>query len=117
MRQATLKINSFTRAVRIINNHNLKEKSLQIAFMALGGLFIMYAFFLGQMVLNIVERKNIESESRKISATIGELELSYFSKSSEIDQSISATMGFKETKANFATRKSLGTLTLARNEI
>ena len=118
MRQATLKFIGYASSVHIINNnHNIKRQILSLIFGALGILCIAYAFFLGSMVLNLVERKNLESEARPMARDIGTLELTYFSKSSAVDLSLSSTMGFKETKANFATRKSLGSLKIAKNEI
>ena len=117
MRQATLKLRGYARSMQIINNNNIKRQILSFIFASLGILSICYAFFLGSMVLNIVERKNLESEARAITSDIGALELTYFSKSNEVDLNLSSVMGFKEAKANFATRKSLGSLKLAKNEI
>lgn len=117
MRQASLKFRGFAHSLQIINNNNIRRQTLSIIFASLGVLSICYAFFLGSMVLNIVERKNLEAEARVIASDIGALELTYFSKSNIVDLSLSSTMGFKEAKANFATRKSLGSLKIAKHEI
>lgn len=103
--------------MHLIKNKNFRRQTLSFIFISLGVLIIAYAFFLSSMVLNIVERKNLESEARGIASEIGDLELAYFSKSNEVDLSLSNAMGFRETKANFATRKSLGVLKIAKNEI
>ena len=69
------------------------------------------------MVSSIVQRKTLEKEMLTLSNEVRSLELSYLSASKNVDLSLSASMGFKETKASFATRKSLGSLKLTNNEI
>ena len=69
------------------------------------------------MVFNIAERRTLEKEALALTNEIGNLELSYLSISSSVDLALSSSMGFKETKATFATRKALGSLNLDKNEI
>ena len=85
-----------------------------------------YVLIIGNMTFDIVERRVLEKEALALSNEIGNLELSYLSISNSLDLSLSHSMGFKETKATFATRKSLGynfasealdSLKLGKNEI
>jgi hypothetical protein len=65
-------------------------------------------FILGNTVKNILERRSFETDARAISSEVGDLELTYLNMSNGIDLNYSHAKGFKEAKANFATRKSLG---------
>ncbi len=101
-------------------DHNLQSRFLGFLLVSLGILAISYLFLLGNMVFNIVERKALEGEARTLANEVGELELTYLSMSSKIDLELSHSLGFKEVKAKFATRRSLGSLPttqLAKNEI
>ena len=69
------------------------------------------------MVFDIVQRKTLEKEALALTNEVGNLELSYLSISNSVDLALSSTMGFKETKATFTVRKSLGSIKLAHNEI
>ena len=71
----------------------------------------LYVLFLGGMVFDIIERKALDAEARKVGSVVGELELTYLSLSSSIDLQFSYARGFQEADVKFATRKSLGTLT------
>jgi hypothetical protein len=83
----------------------------KLPFVLLSGLLVcslLYVLFLGNMVSNIVARRSLEVQARNLSSEVGNLELTYLSMSSGIDLAFSYDKGFKETKINFATRKSLG---------
>lgn len=104
--------------VNIMNNNMEVERiALNAMISTIVGLALMYVLILGNMVFNIVERKALEREAVVLSNEVGDLELSYLSLSKSVDMSLSSSMGFKETKATFATRKSLGSIKLANNEI
>lgn len=127
MRQASLKLKMSVRNVNIMNNNIEVEKNiLNIMIFILAALALFYVLILGNMVFNITERRNLEKEMVVLSNEIGELEVSYLAISNSIDMSLSSAMGFKETKAAFAIRKSLGfnsnsvnlgNIKLANNEI
>ena len=63
------------------------------------------------MVYNIVERKALEAEARELSNEVRDLELTYLSMSGKINLELSNELGFRETKARYATRKALGRAT------
>ena len=99
---------------------------LNTMLFVLAGLAFWYVLILGNMVFDIVQRKTLEKEMLSLSNEVGQLELSYLSTAGSMDLAMSSQMGFKEIKANFATRKSLGysltgealkSLTLGNNEI
>lgn len=127
MRQASLKLKMSVKNVNIMNNNIEVEKNiLNTMIFILVALALFYVLFLGNMVFNIVSRRTLEKETVALSNEIGELEVSYLSVSNSIDTNLSFAMGFKETKAAFATRKSLGfnlsgvnfgNIKLANNEI
>ena len=117
MKQISLKIKSYADSVEIVDNSNLQRRILHILLGSLGGLALVYVFLLGSMVFNIVERRSLEREMRVLGNEVGSLELSYLSMSNKVDLNLSASLGFKETKIIFATRKSLGSITAPKNDL
>lgn len=95
----------------IINN-NLERFILNFILCSFGALALLYVFLLGNTVRDIVERRGLEINARTLSNEVRNLELTYLSMSNNIDLTLSYSMGFKETKPMFATRKSLGFRTL-----
>lgn len=90
---------------------------LRIMLWSFGVLALWYVFLLGNMVMNIVERRSLEKETFSLSNEVRDMELVYLSMSNNIDLAFSHSIGFKETAAKFATRKSLGSIKIAKNEI
>jgi len=125
MRQASLKLkNYYQTKVNFITDNDLEKKIFHVLLISFGFLSLCYLFIVGSMISNIIERKTLEVSAHNISNELSELETSYFSMSKEVDMTLSTSMGFKEVKANFATRKALGVLPqnsssikLAKNEI
>jgi len=118
MRQATLQFKTRIENASITNN-NLEVRKIVLNTMLaiLVALAFWYVLIIGNMVFNIAERRTLEKEALALTNEIGNLELSYLSISSSVDLALSSSMGFKETKATFATRKALGSLNLDKNEI
>lgn len=117
MSQATLKLKSYASNVRIIDSGNLQKNILRWMLLALGALVLFYAFSLGNMVSNIIERKALESRLGILSNKVALLEVEYLKVSQKIDLSFAHSMGFKDVKTNFATRKYLGSINILQNEI
>lgn len=117
MRQVALKIKNYAGSVDIVNNNNLQRRILNIALSSLGALAVFYVLLLGNMVFNIVERKSLETNLRTLSSEVAELELTYLSISNTVDSNLGLSLGFKEQPATYATRKSLGSVKLTKNEI
>ncbi len=107
MRAMSLKIKIYAGNINVINN-DMEKVALRFILWSLGALALLYVIFLANMVGNIVERRGLEAQARSLSSEVSSLELTYLSMSSGIDLPLSYSMGFKETKASFATRKSLG---------
>jgi len=99
------------------NNIEIRRIILNIMLSILAALALWYVLILGNMIFDIVQRKTLEKEILTLSNEVRSLELSYLSISNSVDVALSSSMGFKETKATFATRKALGSLKLANNEI
>jgi hypothetical protein len=109
MRQASLKLKTSIGNVNIMNNNvEVRKIILNIMLAILVALAFWYVLIIGNMTFNIVERRVLEKEALALTNEIGNLELSYLSISNSIDLALSYSMGFKETKATFATRKALG---------
>lgn len=108
MKQASIRIKKQISNVSIINNNNIERHVLNIMIWSFGTLALLYILFLGNMVFNIVERRNLEKDVRTISSEVQDLELNYLSMSSKLDLALSQSMGFKEIAKSFAIRKSLG---------
>lgn len=108
MRQAALQLKTRIQNTNIMSgNIEAKKTLLNIMLCILAALILSYVLILGNIVFNIVQRKTLEKEIRSLSNEVSVLELSYLSVSKSIDLPLSSSMGFKETKATFATRKSL----------
>lgn len=119
MRQLSLKMKMHIGNLGVINN-NAEKFILNILLWSFGALAIWYVLILGNMVSDIIQRKNLESRARVLSNEVSDLELAYFSLSNNIDLNFSHSLGFKETNVKFATRKSLGSLghiKISQNEI
>ena len=121
MKQASLKLKSYANNVNanvhIIDNGNLQQRILKIMLWVLGILALFYVFLLASMVFNIVERKALEGHALTLSNDVGNLELEYLSVSQKVDLNLAYSLGFKEIKTTFATRKTVGSINIAKNEI
>jgi len=107
MKQMSLKLNMYVKNVNVIDN-NIERLILNIIFWSFGALALLYVLFLGNMVRNIVERRSLEINALSLSNEVGNLESTYLSLSNGVDLNLSSSLGFKEVKATFATRKALG---------
>jgi hypothetical protein len=105
MKKNNSKINKYAPNVSIVNNH-MEGFIFRVFLWSFGILALTYILFLGVMVNNIVARKSMEVQARNLTNEVGVLELDYLSLSRNIDLNFSYTKGFKEVKANFATRRS-----------
>ncbi len=101
----SLKLNTYMRSVSLVNN-NIEKLVFNFIMWSFAILAILYLLFLGNMVKNIVERRSAEASARTLSNEVRDLELTYLSISSGVDLPYSYSLGFKEPKATFATRKS-----------
>ncbi len=118
MRQATLKLKMYAaNANTMTDDIHVRRTILRGMALVFGGLVLLYVLILGNMVFNIIQRKSMEKEALSLTNEVGDLELSYLTLSKNVDVALSASMGFKEIKATFATRKNLGSLKIANNEI
>lgn len=107
MKIMSLKLKMHMKSVSIINN-NIERLILNIIFGSLGILALFYILILGNMVSDIVQRRSLETDARALSGEVRNLELTYLSMSSNVDLPLSYSLGFRETRATFATRKTLG---------
>ncbi|MFA6273823.1 MAG: hypothetical protein WC662_01560 [Candidatus Paceibacterota bacterium] len=118
MKAIAIKIKTNTNRINIVNNNNLQIRMSKILLSSLGVLALCYVFLVGSMVFNIVERKSLEVNARNLTNEVGELELQYFSASGKIDSTFAQSLGFKETKPEYATRKPIaGNIKFVKNEL
>jgi len=108
MKQASLKLKSYAGSINIVNNYIIQKRVLHILLWSFSILAFCYVLILGNMIFNIIERRALETDTRSLSSEIGSLELQYLSASDKVDLTLAQSMGFKEIKAKFATRKTLG---------
>ncbi|OGD67910.1 hypothetical protein A3I18_02210 [Candidatus Campbellbacteria bacterium RIFCSPLOWO2_02_FULL_35_11] len=67
---------------------------------------IMYAFFVKQTVINIVERENFENEIAVLNSEVSGLEFKYIALKNEVDMDYAHSVGFVDVKnMKFASRK------------
>ena len=117
MKKVAIRVKSYTGNVNIVNNNNLSVKLFRVALFSICALALCYTLLLGSMVFNIVDRQSLSVESKSLSNEVGDLELRYLSLSSKIDKALSTQMGFKEAKAEYASRRSFTALSIASNEL
>ena len=117
MSTIALKIKNYASRVDIVNNNNMARRMLGMLIFALGALSLLYVVLLGNMVVNIVQRRALEMQARTLTNEVADLELSYLSVSNKVDLSLSHSLGFQETPARFAVRKALGSIKVAPNEL
>lgn len=118
MKTAAIKIKSYSRGVSIVNNNSFERNILRGIASSAVVLAVCYVFIMGSMVFNIVERKALEANARNLSNEVGELELQYLNISKNVDLALAESKGFKETDTKkFATRKSLGSISFANNDL
>lgn len=109
MKKASLKLKTYVNNnVNIIDNNDLAYRVFRALIMFFGALALCYAFILGNMVFNIIERRSFEKETLSLLKEVGDLELAYLSLSNKVDLNLSYSLGFKEIKPKFATRKAFG---------
>lgn len=76
----------------------------------------LYVYFISTSIVNIVQRKDIETKTQMLSSRVGELESKYFSLSKNVTLSYARSIGFVEPKdVSFVPTKSFA-LNI-RNEI
>jgi len=109
MKAMSAKLNMYVKNVNVINN-DIEKRVFHIIIGSFGLLALLYVLFLGNMVMNIVERRSFEADARTLLNEVSDLELAYLSMSNNVDLALSYSLGFKEIKANFATRKALSFL-------
>ncbi len=112
MRETAIKIKRYTTNVNIVNNNNLEKRILNTLLYSFGICAFLYVLILGNITFNVVARQSLGLHARTLSNEVGDLELKYLSLSNKIDLALSSEMGFKEAHTEYATRKSLGTLSL-----
>lgn len=117
MKTIAIKMKSYATGASVANNNDMQRKILNILLGSLAVFALCYIFLLGSMVFNIVERRSLEADARTLSNEVGDLELQYLSISDKVDLSLAQSMGFKETRPKFATRKALGSIKLVKNEL
>ena len=116
MKKTAIKIKNYAPNVNIVNNDNLEKRILNILLYSFGILAFLYILILGNMTFNIVARQSLGIHERALSNEVGDLEVQYLSLSNKVDLAMSSSMGFKEAKTLYATRRSLGTVSLLTNE-
>ena len=109
MKQVSLKLKMYMGSASIINN-DVERITLHFILWSFGALAFFYVLLLGNMVFNIVERRGLENSARSLEGEVRNLELAYLSMSNNVDLAFSQSLGFREVKTNFATRKALGSL-------
>ena len=117
MNRTIKKVKIYASNVNIVDNNNLQVKIFNALLIALGAFAICYVLIIGNMIFNVVERQSLGMQSKNLSNEVGDLELKYLSMSNKVDIALSKEMGFQETKAGFAIRKSLTALNFTTNEL
>ncbi|MFZ1020017.1 MAG: hypothetical protein WAN61_03455 [Minisyncoccia bacterium] len=108
MKQASLQIKTSIKNATVLNNIDAQKIIFNLIISVFVALSIFYVVILGNMVANIVQRRTLQKEATALSDQVNSLELSYLSISGGVNLSSALSLGFAQTTASFATRKSLG---------
>jgi hypothetical protein len=77
------------------------------------GLILMYAFFVNQTILNVVERRDFQRDIAILSTKVGGLETEYIQKKNGITLEYAYTLGFYNVEEpNYISTKDTNVLTL-----
>lgn len=69
---------------------------------------LVYMYYIGAIVFNVIARKNIENENKAIASIIAEMQVDYLSKIGSIDKSFALRSGYEDpTKPSYVTSQSL----------
>lgn len=118
MTKKGLKLNIYTGNVGVLTNVPGEVRLLQIIGWSFALMVVLYVFILGNTVSNIVERRTEETKIRNLTTEVAELELRFLGLSGQIDPDYGRALGFVESKEeHFATKKSLGSVTLGNNDL
>ena len=83
-----------------IDTKNTKGKFVFKGLLGLSvAMSLIYIFFIGKIVFNIVDRKNIETEMRDISSSVSSLQVEYFNLNNKIDLAYAKSIGFSESSS------------------
>jgi hypothetical protein len=105
MQKYAIKFNN--RTITLVEGSIERNLFVPISF-ALAMSFALYLVFVGFTIVNIVDRKNIDSENRILSSKVSELELAYLSESNNVDLDLAYSIGFKDaSNAVFASSASV----------
>ncbi|MCX6758042.1 MAG: hypothetical protein NTZ44_04145 [Candidatus Nomurabacteria bacterium] len=115
MTTQTLKLNKFN--TNIVNNNNLEKRVFNTILSIIVFLVLCYILLLGNIVWNIVARKNLEVNARNLSTEVSSLELNYLSLSNKIDLNLAQSLGFKDVTKVYTSRQKLGSLAKLSNEL
>lgn len=118
MRSRALKLHIYTGRMSILTNVPAEKRLLQLMGWAFLAMALLYVFILGNTISNIVERRHHEAKIKALTTEVGELELHFLALSGKIDPEYGRALGFVESpEEHFATKKSLGSVSLINNDL
>jgi len=89
----------------IANNRDTQHTLFRVFISALILLSIVYVYLIGSITFSVLARKTLEGTARTLGSHVSELELTYLSKTNNIDKNFALSKGFVDTHQNiFATR-------------
>lgn len=69
---------------------------------------LVYMYFIGSIVFNVIARKNIENENKMIASSIAEAQVNYLSLLGSIDKTFAYNKGYVDpTSPSYVTSQSL----------
>lgn len=99
---------------------DLNKKLFQyLLWVALAGVLI-YMYFIGSIVFNVVARKGIEAENHTLTSELAQMQVKYLATMGNIDMDYAKSIGFQEptNRASYVKNTSqVGTLLGASDEI
>lgn len=114
MKTLTIKLNN-----AIAGDNNLDRSVFHVLFAVFVIVFVLYFYFFSHTILNVIDRKNLESSVRDLSSKVDSLGIKYIELSKTIDYNLALSLGFKESvDTHFASRKqAVGSLVEKTNEL
>ena len=92
-------------AQEVLEDNSIQKTIFKLIMGSLAILLLVYFYFVGSTVFNILAKKTLENNAQTLENEIGQLELSYLEKTREINKDFAFSQGFTDARDSiFASR-------------
>lgn len=107
------------RGVSLTLEHPLERALWRVLIASVGLLAVLYLYFVGSSILNVIARKEAAAESQRLTSAVASLERDYYAFSEEIGPEDGSRLGLNPVAATEYIRRpgSAASLTIPSDEI